>query len=245
MRIISVVPSLTELLFDLGLQNEIVGITRFCIHPKQKNNKVTKVGGTKSLKLDRIFQLEPDIIIANKEENAQEDIEYLKKHFDVLLTDIFTLEQALESILEIGRRTNVIFKAKLLVEEIRMEFKHLKPFSKSKNKVAYFIWDNPMMISGRNTFINNILEILGFENLDTNVASRYPELTNQKIIEGKPDFLFLSSEPFPFKEKQKLEFESRFPKMQVVLVDGEMFSWYGSRLKLAPKYFNQLIQELT
>lgn len=245
MRIISVVPSLTELLFDLGLEKELVGITRFCIHPKDQVKKITKVGGTKSLKLERISDLQPDIIIANKEENAQADIEYLQQHFNVLLTDIFTLDEALESILEIGKQTKVLSQAQQLVKEIKVEFDQLKPFTRPQNKVGYFIWENPMMISGRLTFINDILEKLGFENMDSDLESRYPEVNEEQILRLKPDFLFLSSEPFPFKEKQKLIFEQRFPNTRVVLVDGEMFSWYGSRLKLAPVYFNELIKELT
>ena len=245
MRIISVVPSLTELLFDLGIENEIVGITRFCIHPKGKVGSITKVGGTKSLKLERISSLNPDIIIANKEENAKSDIEYLQKHYNVLLTDIFTLDDALDSILEIGEKTNVFPIAQKLVTEIKYEFEQLKPFSNSNNVVGYFIWENPKMISGRNTFINDLINKLGFVNMDINPESRYPELSTQEVNELNPDVIFLSSEPFPFKEKHKLEFEIQFPKARVILVDGEMFSWYGSRLKKAPKYFNQLIKELT
>lgn len=106
MRIVSIVPSLTELLFDINLGNQIIGITRFCIHPINGVKNICKVGGTKSLNVDRIIALKPDLIIANKEENSRSDIEQLQEHCNVLLTDIITLDDALAAISEIGTLTN-------------------------------------------------------------------------------------------------------------------------------------------
>ncbi len=244
MNIISVVPSLTELLFDLDLENEIIGITRFCIHPRNKVKSFTKVGGTKTLKLDRIDALAPDIIIANKEENCQSDIEYLQKKHHVLLTDIYTLSEALTSIMDIGNATNRAEQAELLVHNISKQFDTITPIKKNEKKVAYLIWDNPVMTAGHHTFIHDILHKLGFENVHTDIKTRYPQITDPELQKMQPDFLFLSSEPYPFREKHLKDFHSRFPSTRIILVDGEMFSWYGSRLLLAPKYFNQLIKEL-
>lgn len=244
MRIISVVPSLTELLFDLGLEDEIIGITRFCIHPKDQVKSIPKVGGTKTLKLARIDALKPDIIIANKEENSQSDIEYLQQKHPVLLTDIFTVEDALFSIKEIGQRTNKSLEANHLVKQITQEFSSIRSLPPKADKVAYLIWDNPVMVSGQHTFIHDILIQLGFVNFHPDPHSRYPVMTDAEINAFLPDLIFLSSEPFPFTHKHLANFKIRFPHSQIVLVDGEMFSWYGSRLLKAHQYFNRLITDL-
>lgn len=244
MRIISVVPSLTELLFDLGLESQIVGVTRFCIHPKEKTKKIKKIGGTKNLKIERIIELQPDLIIANKEENAKEDIQLLQQKCNVLLTDIFTLEDSLEVIKEIGELTSTKSQAEVLRNQINHAFNTMKiPSPLNGKTLAYVIWQNPVMIAGTNTFINDLITKLGFTNITK--ESRYPMINDEELNVLDPDYIFLSSEPFPFKEKQRAEFQKKHPNSRVVLVDGEMFSWYGSRLLLAPEYFQNLLFQLT
>ena len=243
MRVISVVPSFTELLFDLGLENQIVGITWFCVHPKEKVKFVTKIGGTKTLKINRIIALKPDLVIANKEENSKNDIEELQKHCNVWVTEIYTLSDALQVFLEIGTRTNTFTKAKNMVANISSKFKSLPISSTSTTKrVAYLIWENPIMLAGKNTFINDLLHQLNWENVCKDDGSRYPEITIEELQNLKPDFVLLSSEPFPFKTKQLEYYAQFFPNSKVILVDGEMFSWYGSRLLQAPSYFDQLLK---
>jgi ABC-type Fe3+-hydroxamate transport system substrate-binding protein len=245
MRIISVVPSLTELLFDLGLDDQIVGVTRFCIHPAEKVAKTKNVGGTKKLKLDVITSLNPDLIIANKEENSKDDILELQKNHTVLLTDIFTLEDAIDVITQIGKLTQTTLEASQLIEKIDAGFNQLKNTpTPNHSSCAYLIWQKPIMLAGRNTFINDLLNKMGVENLIESPNSRYPDFTLTELKEAKPAYLFLSSEPFPFKEVHQTEFEKEFPDSQVILVDGEMFSWYGSRLALAPYYFAKLLKQL-
>ena len=245
MRIISVVPSLTELLFDLGLDEHIVGVTRFCIHPKNKIKSKQKVGGTKNLKIERILELSPTLIIANKEENAKADIEELQKSYTVLLTDIYSLEDALKSILTIGELTQSNIEAGLLVQKIQSEFDAYIPNNKLQGKkVAYLIWNDPIMICGRNTFINILIEKMGMKNVFPQIDGRYPQINESQLHLLEPDCIFLSSEPFPFKNKHLVDFQKRFPKTKVSLVDGEMFSWYGSRLKLVPEYLTKLQKEL-
>ncbi|UTW65190.1 ABC transporter substrate-binding protein [bacterium SCSIO 12643] len=244
MKIISVVPSLTELLFDLGLDAHIIGVTRFCIHPAEKTRKVTKVGGTKSLKIDRIIDLKPDLIIANKEENAQADIEELQKHCNVWVTDIFTLSDALDMVSELGIKTHTTDQAQALITQIKAEFKKLSAqVTPSQKKVAYLIWDEPIMLAGRNTFIHHMIEELGWTNMIKEPDSRYPMMESKQLKELQPDYILLSSEPYPFKEKHLPKFKSEFPNSKIILVDGEMFSWYGSRMKLAPSYFIDLLTE--
>jgi len=239
-RIISVVPSQTELLYDLGLENNIVGITKFCVHPASALAEKTKVGGTKKLDIEKIVELKPDLIIANKEENTKEQIEALQKLFPVWVSDINTLDDAYAMIKAIAEITDKAEVGATLLKRIRFEFdsfnKEIKPF---KNKsIAYFIWRKPYLLSGSRTFIGNMLSLCGFLNI---VGERYPEVEEAFLKSSKPDYIFLSSEPFPFKEKHIAEFKSICPNAKIKLVDGEMFSWYGSRLQYAPKYFRQIL----
>jgi ABC-type Fe3+-hydroxamate transport system substrate-binding protein len=241
-RIISVVPSQTELLFDLGLDNEIVGVTKFCIHPADKVKSKAIVGGTKTLHLDRIHALQPDLIIANKEENTREQIEELQQHYQVHVTDMATLPDALAMIREVGALIGKVQSADDMAQQIEQHLS-LVP-SAQRLSVAYFIWRNPYMVAANNTFIHNMLGVAGFRNTFAE-QTRYPEATPDAIQETQPDLLFLSSEPYPFTEKHIAEFQAICPTAQILIVDGEMFSWYGSRLLRAADYFKNLHAEIT
>lgn len=240
-RIISIVPSQTELLFDLGLDSEVVGITKFCIHPDEWFRNKTRVGGTKQLNLETIRNLKPDLIIANKEENTQEQLEILMKEFPVWISDVKTLDDAYEMIEQISLITNRHDKGYLISEEISDRFSKLQKFSSLS--AAYFIWNEPMMSIGRNTFINEMMKRCGFINVFSN-QTRYPEVSQEKLKNADPDVILLSSEPFPFKEKHTVHFQKICPHSKVLLVDGEMFSWYGSRLMKSPLYFLELRKKL-
>lgn len=237
-RIISIVPSQTELLFELGLDAEILGITKFCIHPASKFRSTTKIGGTKKLNLERIRELKPDLIIGNKEENEESQIKELIKEFPVWMSDISVLGDALKMITDIGSLTGTSVKANLIVQDILEGFRSLEPVSGGKKTAAYFIWKDPYMVAGKNTFIDDILARAGFDNFLQ--ISRYPELTDQQISELKPDIILLSSEPYPFKSLHVNEMKKICPKAKVIVVDGEMFSWYGSRLLHTPSYLKNL-----
>ena len=245
MKIVSLVPSLTELLFDLGLENQVVGVTRFCIHPKQKTKNIQKIGGTKTVKLDRVISLSPDLIIANKEENSKSDIEELQKHCNVWVTDIYTLNDTFKVIKELGIKTDCESNANQLIIEIKAKFRTLKSKVRLTNQTfAYVIWQDPIMLAGRDTFINQMAAEIGMTNILKEEKSRYPEQTEEDLIKLNPEFLFLSSEPFPFQQKHVEAYAQLLPNTKVLLVDGEMFSWYGSRMKLAPIYFENLLKEL-
>ena len=234
-RIISIVPSQTELLWDLGLKDQLVGITRFCIHPEEMFRTITRVGGTKTLDLKKIKALNPDLIIANKEENEASQIKALQKDFPVWTSDIFTLNDAFSMMLMLGKITGKTEKAEEIISKIKSDFEEIKVLThkKSKTKVVYLIWKNPYMAAGKNTFIDHMLEIFGFENAVKDL--RYPEINTDGIKKLNPDYIFLSSEPYPFREKHFEEFPME--KSKVKLVDGEIFSWYGSRLLHAKDYF--------
>ncbi|SMC47625.1 ABC transporter substrate-binding protein [Pedobacter africanus] len=244
-RIVSIVPSQTELLFDLGLDAEVIGITKFCIHPIDKFASRAKVGGTKRLDLELIRSLKPDLIIGNKEENEKEQVEVLMSEFPIWMSDIYTLEDAQKTIAEIGMLINREPEAAYLNHLIYAGFTDLKTLALQNGihkKVAYLIWRKPYMLAGRDTFIDNILTWNGLQNVI--VESRYPELDLAELKLLKPDLVFLSSEPYPFKEKHLEEIGNAVPEARVMLVDGEMFSWYGSRLVKAVQYLFQLQKEL-
>jgi ABC-type Fe3+-hydroxamate transport system substrate-binding protein len=243
-RIISLVPSQTELLFYLGLDQEIVGLTKFCIHPEDKFKSVTKVGGTKKLNLKLIRELKPDLIIGNKEENDRDQIEELSKEFPVWMSDIYTLDDALDMISKVGELVNKQKVAKDLVSEIDSKFKDLALINSSQGiksyRVAYFIWKDPYMIAASGTFINDILLRMGLENAFE--LERYPQVSEEDIQHANPDLIFLSSEPYPFREKHVFQIQKICPNAKVLIVDGEMFSWYGSRLLEAPAYLKNLMR---
>jgi len=240
-RIVSIVPSQTELLFYLGLDDSIIGITEFCTHPHHQIKQVTKIGGTKKLNIELIRELQPDLIIANKEENEQNQVEDLMNICPVLISDINDLPGALAMIESVGEIVNRKAEADVLVKSISNLFNALIKVEKPLT-VAYLIWRKPYMVAGVGTFINSILQLCGFTNAFA--LDRYPQLDAAMLINANPDLVFLSSEPFPFTEKHIEEFKTILPNAKVVLVDGEMFSWYGSRLLLAPRYFSSVIELL-
>lgn len=240
-RIISLVPSQTELLFDLGLDDEIVGITKFCIHPAGKVKLKTKIGGTKQLDISLIKDFQPDLIIGNKEENERGQVEELMQHFPVWMSDISNLGEALDMIKRVGEITGKSNEASSFAAGIAQQFNNTT-IQQSSLKVAYFIWRKPYMIAGKGTFLDDMLQKCGFINAFD--AERYPEITPELLKQTGPNVIFLSSEPYPFKDKHIAEFKALCPDAIVKVVDGEVFSWYGSRLLQAPEYFTKLIKSI-
>lgn len=246
-RIVSLVPSQTELLYDLGLEENIVGITKFCIHPFHFKSTKKSIGGTKKVNAEKIRLLQPDIIIANKEENTLEIVTELTKICPVWVTDIITIDDNFKMIADFGQLFNRRVEAQKLLDKIQFAFNDFQKFvyEKQTRKVAYFIWANPYMVAGKQTFINELLKLNRFQNSYENRNERYPEIDIHSMTEQeKPEIIFLSSEPFPFKETHAIELCKHIQIPQIVLVDGEMFSWYGSRLLKAFDYFKKLHQQL-
>jgi ABC-type Fe3+-hydroxamate transport system substrate-binding protein len=234
-RIVSLVPSQTELLYDMGLGASVVGITKFCVHPAQWFRNKTRVGGTKQIKMDILHELSPDLIIANKEENVKEQIQELETHYPVWISDVNDLVSAYRMIEDIGTITGREQEAEQIKQQIRKNFSLYRPPA-SRPSVAYLIWQKPFMTVGADTFIHAMLEKAGFDNVFAD-RSRYPEISIDELKSLKPQLLLLSSEPFPFKSQHVIELDKILPATRVLLVDGEMFSWYGSRLQQTPAYF--------
>lgn len=239
-RIISLVPSLTELLFYFGFEEEVVGVTKFCVHPVSWHKSKPRIGGTKQMHIEQIKFLKPDFILANKEENTKEMIQALEKICAVYVTDINTVEESYDAFIRLGTILDKSLLAAQLVEQCQdyfSDFQNSMMFSKFNNKnYLYFIWLNPDMVAGKQTFIDDVFTKLGMKNACSTI--RYPEINHEN---RDIDFVFLSSEPYPFKEKNIPYFREKYPHSKIILVDGEIFSWYGSRMLQITDYWEQLV----
>lgn len=242
-RIISLCPSITETLFDLGLGERIVGRTSFCIHPQEKVKGVKIIGGTKQVNLEKIDLLTPDLIIAEKEENPKELIETLAKKYPVFVFEVENIEDALKMVKDLGDMTDQSVLASKMVQEIELKFSNLP--KAEKMKVAYIIWKDPLMSAGNHTFIYSVLERVGFENVFKDYPGRYPMVTIEDLKKESPDLVFLTSEPYPFNVKHQSEFKQILPHSKVVLVDGESFIWYGSRMIQSADYLTKLVGDIS
>lgn len=235
-RIVCLVPSITEFLVAIGLENNIVGITKFCIHPSHLKKSKEIIGGTKQLQLEKIKQLSPDLIIANKEENTKEEILYLANHFPVWTTEVRDFQSAIDMMKGLSKILNCETICNELIDKIQQEFDIFNTTEfLNKGSVLYLIWKNPYMTIGYDTYIHSMLKMAGFESV-TEHLSRYPILAEVNT----PDYIFLSSEPYPFKEKDINELHEIFPTSKIHLVDGELFSWYGARMRKFPSYIQKL-----
>lgn len=238
-RIVSLVPSQTELLYDLGLEDRIVGVTKFCIHPDQARKSKTIIGGTKKFDLNRIAALKPDLIIGNKEENYPEGIEFLRNRFAVWMSDIEDLEGALAMISDVSTLTGTEEKGNSIVSTIRVGLQSAGKLP--PRRTLYLMWYDPWMGAASSTFIHAMMQQLGLVNV-LESRSRYPTLEVEDMVALQPELVLLSSEPFPFAEKHRAQLQQFLPNATILDVNGEYFSWYGSRLLLIPDYVRGLKQ---
>lgn len=241
-RIVSLVPSQTELLYDLGLRHEVAAITRFCTRPAFWHQTKKRIGGTKDFKVNEILELKPDLILANKEENDRGRLEELEKHFPVWISDVNSLSDACSMMDSVASMCGKANEGDALVQRIEREFQTLSNNRPRVKSAVYLIWRKPWMTAGRNTFIHEMLQAAGFDNLIS--ANRYPELSLEALALLKPEVLMLSTEPYPFSDKHVDELRPYFPNSTVMLVDGEAFSWYGSRMVHSVVEFRRIHQQL-
>jgi ABC-type Fe3+-hydroxamate transport system substrate-binding protein len=240
-RIVSLVPSQTELLADLGLGDKVVGITKFCVHPREWFESKVRVGGTKDVSLSKVASLKPDLIIVNKEENLPEQVEELTTIAPVWVSNVKDVLSAIIMVERIGNLTDTEPRANEIIENINQSFRQLKPLSREMNAV-YLIWRRPYMAAGSDTFISDMMAQCGLANAVT--ADRYPKLSKNDLRSLAPEVVLLSSEPYTFKAQHLEEMKAILPNAKVLLVDGEMFSWYGSRMMHAAPYLQKLITGL-
>jgi ABC-type Fe3+-hydroxamate transport system substrate-binding protein len=225
-RIVCLVPSLTEWLCTLGLEKQLVGITKFCIHPSQIHSTITHVGGTKNPNIDQIRALNPTVVVMNREENRPEDAAALESYTQIFLTEINSIRTAFY---EMRRLARFFEKEDHFVDNLEAWWSQAPNIGNGKS-VLYLIWRKPFMAAGGDTYISSVLGQLGYKNVLKD-QNRYPTLTEQQIIDCNPDLIFLSSEPFPFMEKHVVELQKMVPTARVQCVDGELYSWYGTRMK--------------
>jgi ABC-type Fe3+-hydroxamate transport system substrate-binding protein len=240
-RIVSLVPSQTELLYDLGLEAQVAGITKFCIRPRHWFRSKKRIGGPKSVDIAAIQAMQPDLILANKEENLRDEIDALAANFPVWVSDVGNLEQALQMIAMVGELTGTLVKARSINDLIRHRFAN-SSMQLQSSRAAYLIWQEPYMTVGNDTFIHAMMEHCGFVNI-FGEQQRYPVITIDDICNSGCEYLLLSSEPFPFKQQHADALQALLPGVKIILVNGEMFSWYGSRLLQAPAYFEDLLKQ--
>jgi len=238
-RIISLVPSQTELLFDLGLNEEVVGITRFCLHPNHWFQSKTRIGGTKEKNPSRILELQPDLVIANKEENERELISILELNVPVWVSDVKNPDDCIKMIKGVGEITSSHELAEQIVYDTEQTFKELKGVN-NPLRVLYLIWYDPWMSIGHDTYIHSLLHHMGYKNVLHAENIRYPKLSAEEIVDLNPEIVFLSSEPFPFKVDQSRILKLLLPNARIEFVDGEAFSWYGTRILKKQNYFHEL-----
>ena len=232
-RVVSLVPSITELVIDLVGPKKAVGRTKFCIHPQPAISEIPKIGGTKNPRIEDIIALQPDLFLANKEENRAEDVTLLQEHAPVYVSEVKTLEDNYSMITDLGRLFDKESRANEIIELSKSK---VSQFISAKGRAAYLIWQDPIMVAGGDTFINAMMSIVGKTNVFEGEL-RYPTKTVEEIVTANPDYIFLSSEPYPFKAKHVTEWEQRLPSTKIRLVDGEFFSWYGSRLTKKEGFF--------
>ncbi len=236
-RIVSLVPSITEYLFDLGLDEQIVGITNYCVHPKLGLSDKERVGGTKDFSLEKLRQLKPDLIVAVKEENNRELIQEISKEFPLVVFNVVGYKSAISTMQKLGYILNKDKESKLIIAKIQ-ELKEQLYIRTNKTKSAcYLIWNKPIMTVNTNTFISEMMQYSGFWNIFENKKESYCIITEKEILEKRPDCILLSSEPFSFTEKHRIDYQKKFPNTKVILVDGEFYSWDGSRMIKAFEHF--------
>lgn len=241
-RIISLCPSQTLTLADLGCADRLAGITRFCIHPDSIWRSVTRIGGTKRVNYDTIESLQPDLIIAEKEENTLEMIQQLEQHYPVYVTDVTDISSSFDMVRRLGELTQTDAAASAINLDTERALGRIRPLPYTE--VAYLIWREPWMVAGHDTFIQSVLEKCGFRNVFTSLPGRYPEISPKWLADANPAVVLLSDEPYPFAEKHIQEFRDILPHAEFRLVYGEFFSWYGSRMREADTYLNPLLDSL-
>ncbi len=226
----------------MGLEKNIVGITQFCKHPFQLKSTKTIVGGTKNVGVELIKSLNPDFILCSKEENTEEIVSELEVLAPVFVADVTSIETNIDLINRLGKLLYCQTNACNLIDKIKFQLADFKLFTRylPRKKVAYFIWKNPWMAAGGNTYINEVLKLNNFINVYEN-KDRYPTVDLNLIRkEGNPKIIFLPTEPYAFSDEDAFEIGRHSNHSNTIFIEGEYFSWYGSRLLKALPYFKKM-----
>jgi iron complex transport system substrate-binding protein len=248
MRIVSLVPSVTETLFALDLDDQIVAITTFCRFPEDKVIHKTKIGGTKNPEREKILELKPDVIILNEEENRKEDADFFRdQRIPIRITFPSTVVEASEMIKELGAEFHATMKAESICSQIDDAVRSIKVPRVVSSLI--FIWKRPYWTINKTTYVNSICETVGLKNVFTELKERYPQLTDDQIIEADPEAVLFPDEPYVFREKDVLEFQNQFPHLKAVqekkliMLDGTYLTWHGVRTLKALHELPKILQQ--
>ena len=252
MRVVSLCPSLTELVFALGRGHTLVGRTKFCRHPEGLVDAVERVGGTKNPKVGRVVALRPDLVLLNEEENRREDAEALAAA-GVPLHVSFPKDarDTAAMVRDVGRALGASVEAERMAADLERRAAAVRERADARRAAgappvrwAYLIWRRPWMAVRDDTFVSALLDGAGGENVFSGAAARYPEVTAAALGAAAPDVVLLSSEPFPFAETHadELAAESGLPRGRFVLADGELLSWHGARTAEGVEYAESLLE---
>lgn len=224
-KIISLCPSVTETICELGFPEKLAGITDFCVHPSKYVKQIPKIGGVKNPDIKKILRLKPDLVLFVKDENTLQDYEKLHTHLECIVFDIKTIDDSmnmiasLEKILNAGRTKSLINQMNKLIGKTIPKY--------PDKKYLYLVWKNPFMAAANNTYTSSLLSVFGMKNFLAHEEG-YPEI-NLSEIDADTDYIFLPDEPWKFTAKDRHEISEIFPKSKVINVDGKLFSWFGYR----------------
>ncbi|HEY0972353.1 MAG TPA: helical backbone metal receptor [Gemmatimonadales bacterium] len=246
MRIVSLCPSLTELVFDIGRGHDLVGRTKFCCHPVGRVERVESVGGTKNPKVERIVALAPDIVLMNEEENRREDAESLAAAGVRLHTSMpRDAWETADMVRSIGAALERPDDAERIAADIEARARRVRDSVAGRPPVrwAYLIWRGPYMTVNGDTFVSAMLGLAGGVNVFADLPERYPAVTPGQLAAADPDVVLLSSEPFPFQEKHADELVelTGLSRDRFRLADGELLSWHGSRTPAGIDYAERVL----
>lgn len=232
MKIVSLVPSITETLFELGVGDSIVGITRYCILPREAVRGKTRVGGTKNPDLDQIVNLKPDVVIVNMEENRKEDAEYLQQQgLHLMITYPESLEASIETVEQLGKAFGAEQKAQAMTTEMRSLMSSTAV--RQTRRTLVLIWKNPTMTVSGKTYVDAICRHFGFASLFAHSAELYPSITDEDILRADPEVVLFPDEPYPFRPRDVEEFRTHFTSLRAVkanrllLLNGIYLTWHS------------------
>ena len=247
MRIVSLCPSLTELVFDLGRGADLVGRTAWCVHPEDRVEAIEKVGGTKTPDVARIAGLRPDLVLMNEEENRVEDAQALRAAGLLLHVSMPRDARATaQMVRSIGAAIERVGEAEKIALDIEARSARVIEAARGARPVrwAYLIWRKPFMSVNQDTFVSALLDQAGGENIFAASPERYPTVEVRELVAHSPDVIFLCTEPFPFQDKHRDELAQAtgFSRERFVIADGELLSWHGSRTPRGIDYAESLIR---
>jgi ABC-type Fe3+-hydroxamate transport system substrate-binding protein len=244
-RIVSLVPSLTETLFSFGAGHRVVGVTRFCVEPADGVSGLPHVGGTKDVDITAVLRLNPDLVIANAEENRREDIEALiGAGATVIVTFPRTVSDALDELKLLAEVTCATEAASVILDDSAHAI--AQPVPAPGDAVPLFcpIWRRPWMTIGPDTYIHDFIRVCGGRNIFGDSEQRYPEVSLDDVRARGPEVVLLPDEPYPFADRHVGEVIEALGPVRIYLIDGKDICWYGPRIGPAVRTLRGLLAEV-